>query len=161
APPPAPAPGVPTAIAPANGAAGVAVTTALSWSASGATTYDVTFGATNPPTTLIGGLVTATYTPAALADGTTYYWQVVPRNAAGATTGPIWSFSTAITAPATPTVVSPADQATGVAVNTSVAWSASGATSYDIKFGATNPPPSAATGLVAAGYTPTGLTNGT
>ena len=51
----------------------------LTWSATGATSYDVTIGTTNPPTTGVSGLTSGSYTPA-LAAGTTYYWQVVARN---------------------------------------------------------------------------------
>jgi len=69
----------------------------LSWSDGGGmpTSYDVYLGTVNPPTTLVADDITTTsYTPT-LAPETTYYWQVIPRNANGeAENCPVWSFST-------------------------------------------------------------------
>ena len=48
-PPPTSAPGTPTSPSPTNGATGVSATPTLTWSASGATSYDVRFGTANPP----------------------------------------------------------------------------------------------------------------
>ena len=69
----------------------------LQWSA--ATTggipssYDVYFGTTDPPDFAVNQTGT-TYTPT-LAAGSTYYWQIVPRNGTGpAENCPVWSFST-------------------------------------------------------------------
>lgn len=69
----------------------------LQWSA--ATTggipgsYDVYFGTTDPPDFAVNQTGT-TYTPT-LAAGTTYYWQIVPRNGTGpAENCPVWSFTT-------------------------------------------------------------------
>lgn len=86
------APGSPT---PASGASSVSLTPTLSWSASGATSYVVRFGTSNPPPQVVSGVTTPTYTPAALTAGRTYYWQVVAANAGGSATGPVWSFTTA------------------------------------------------------------------
>src|SRR5262249_49756454 len=63
----------------------------------GAATYDVAFGASSPPPQVATNQSAASFTPNGLAAGTTYYWQIVARNAAGSTTGPVWSFSTAST----------------------------------------------------------------
>src|SRR4029079_2271535 len=49
--------------------------------------------------------------------------------------------------PATPGSPTPGDRATGVAANSSLSWSATGATSYDVSFGTANPPPQVATNL--------------
>ena len=57
------------------------------WTAPGATSYDVSFGTTNPPPLVVSGSSSASYTPPALTNATTYFWQVVARNSAGATTG--------------------------------------------------------------------------
>jgi len=135
------------------------VNTPLSWSAPGATTYDVNFGTTNPPPPAASGLAAPTYTPATLINNTTYFWQVVARNAGGATAGPVWSFTTIVAPPTTPTVVAPANSSTGIATNASLAWSANGATRFDVNFGTTNPPPAAATGLAAPSYTPVAALN--
>jgi hypothetical protein len=87
---------------PADGATGVNYTgsgavSSVSWDAvSGATLYDVYFGAGSLP-----GSPTATdvntYSTGSLSAGTTYYWKVVPKNECGAATGtPVeWTFTTA------------------------------------------------------------------
>jgi hypothetical protein len=92
--PPAP-PSAPTSPIPANAASGVSATPTLTWSAAAATSYDVLFGASYPPPTVAVNQSNASYAPATLTAGTTYYWQIVARNAGGATAGPIWSFTTA------------------------------------------------------------------
>src|SRR6185295_9449965 len=46
------APSAPTSPGPANGSSGVSVAPTLTWSAPGATAYDVQFGASNPPPTV-------------------------------------------------------------------------------------------------------------
>ncbi len=79
-PPPTSAPGTPTSPSPANGATGVSATPTLTWSASGATSYDVRFGTANPPPQVATGQTSASYAPASLAANTTYYWQVVAKN---------------------------------------------------------------------------------
>lgn len=91
------------------------------------------------PTTLNSiGTVPATATFPIAVNGffynTTYYWQIVPSNTAGAATNnPIWSFTTemgAISAPADATTPTPADMATNVVIDTAnndavaFAWSA-------------------------------------
>jgi hypothetical protein len=77
-------PGVPGTPSPMDAATGVATSTTLAWSATGATTYDLAFGTANPPATITTGLSTAGYAPA-LAGSITYYWQVLARNASGLT----------------------------------------------------------------------------
>ena len=49
-------------------------------SSSGATTFDVQFGTTNPPPQVSAGRTTTTFAPGALANATTYYWRIVARN---------------------------------------------------------------------------------
>lgn len=69
----------------------------LSWADGGGmpSSYDLLLDTVNPPVAMVGDdLTTTTFTPT-LAAGTTYYWQVIPRNANGeAVDCPIWSFST-------------------------------------------------------------------
>jgi hypothetical protein len=155
-------PGAPASPSPANGATGVSTTPALTWSASGATTYDVLLGTSNPPPSVSSGQSGASYTPSALTASTTYFWQVIAHNAAGATEGPVWTFTTQAPAPpATPSSPGPANSATGVSTTPTLTWSASGATSYDVKFGITNPPPTASAGQAAASYTTPALSNST
>mgnify|MGYP002638767752 FL=1 len=85
--------------APADEATGVGLAQVLSWGASfGADGYDFNFGTDNPPTNImnasdLGDVLT--YTPAALAYNTTYYWSVTPYNSYGDATGVVvWSFTT-------------------------------------------------------------------
>ena len=86
------APGLP---APAHAATGIGQGPSLTWSAAGATSYDVRFGAANPPPTAATWLTAPVFAPPALATGTTYYWQVIARSGSAAATGPVWSFTTA------------------------------------------------------------------
>jgi len=103
-------PGTPGSPSPTDGTPGVSSTPTLSWNASGATSYDVQFGAANPPPQVATGQTTGSYTPAPLAPATTYYWQITARNSDGAATGPIWSFTTlSATSDATDIVVFAAD----------------------------------------------------
>jgi hypothetical protein len=90
-------PGAPTAPGPTSGATGVATTPTLTWSASGATSYDVRFGTASSPPLVSSGQSGATYSPGGLAGGTKYFWQIVARNAAGTTSGAVWSFTTTTT----------------------------------------------------------------
>jgi regulation of enolase protein 1 (concanavalin A-like superfamily) len=94
----APAPAAPGSPSPASGATGVGTTPTLTWS-SGAVSYDVSFGTTNPPPAVSMGQSAASYTPPKLVSGTQYFWQVVAHNSAGTTSGPVWSFTTAAAVP--------------------------------------------------------------
>jgi len=155
------APGAPGLPNPANGATGVGINPTLTWTASAATSYDVRFGTSNPPPPVVSGVSTASYTPAVLTNGTTYFWQVISRNATDSATGPVWSFTTAVAAPETPSSPSPAHGATGVATNATLTWTSSGATTYDVLFGTTDPPAQVASGISTPSYTPAGLVAGT
>ena len=56
--------------------------------------------------------------------------------------------------PMTPTSPTPSGGATGVSTTASLTWSAVGATSHDVSFGTTNPPPQVASGQTASTYRP-------
>jgi len=80
---------------PTNGQTNIcpSATQTLSWPVSaGATSYDVYFGTNaNPP--FVGNTVATSFV-ASTPTTATYYWQIRPRNAAGATAGcNIWSFT--------------------------------------------------------------------
>src|SRR5262249_31558307 len=111
-------PGAPTSPAPANGATGIATGQLLSWTAAGATGFDVRLGTTTTPSLV--ATVTAPSYAASLAAGTTYYWQIVARNAAGTTAGPVWTFATASATP-TPSIgnLSPTSGPVGTVVTIS------------------------------------------
>ncbi|HCY42053.1 MAG TPA: hypothetical protein DHV48_11970, partial [Prolixibacteraceae bacterium] len=88
---------------PADGISGVTyegsgAVSSVSWSAvSGATSYEVYFGAgVLPGSPTATNVVTNSYSTGALSGGTTYHWKVVPKNDCGATTGiPVeWTFTT-------------------------------------------------------------------
>jgi regulation of enolase protein 1 (concanavalin A-like superfamily) len=87
-------PSTPGTPSPATGATDVTTSPTLSWSSAGATSYDVKFGTANPPPQVTTGQSAASYAPATLAATTTYFWQIVAHNSAGAATGPVWSFTT-------------------------------------------------------------------
>jgi len=91
-------PGTPGSAVPANGATSVSTSPTLTWSASGATSYDVNFGTSSTPPQVTSAQAAASYTPSTLAASTTYFWQIVARNSAGTTTGPVWSFTTGTSA---------------------------------------------------------------
>jgi hypothetical protein len=148
--------------APADASNGIAIAAPLAWSATGAQTYDVKFGTTNPPALVASGVAAPSYQPAPLTNATTYFWQIVAHNAAGTSTSPVWSFTTIVSAPTSAVAASPATGATGVGITSPLTWSAaSGATSYDVSFGVTNPPPTVATGLMTTTYMPAAMTKGT
>lgn len=162
------APNAPANPSPANGATGVAPTAALGWSGSDPEndplTYEVRFGTGNLPPTVVASQSAAAYDPPGSMDAhTTYYWQIVAKDAAhpGGTPGPVWSFTTANAAPTTPSGPNPTNGASGVPVNAQVCWTAStdsdgDAVTYDVAFGTSNPPAPATTGQSAACYDPPG-----
>lgn len=83
-----------TPVMPANGSTGYTPGDPLEWnSVSGAVSYDVYFGtSSNPP--LVSNTTSLTYTPS-MADNTTYYWKIVPKNAFGSASGcSVWTFET-------------------------------------------------------------------
>ena len=76
---------------------GIGAITSLGWTnATGATSYDVYFGAGSIPSTVTANVATNVYSVGALLGSTTYYWKVVPKNGCGATTGTVinWRFTT-------------------------------------------------------------------
>ncbi|MGA2092466.1 MAG: CotH kinase family protein, partial [Sedimentisphaerales bacterium] len=127
---------------PANVATNVAVTTDLSWTpGTGATSHDVYFGTTNPPTFQGNQTTGVTFDTGTMAKGTTYYWRIDEKNAGGTTTGDVWSFTTIVAVPGQTSAPIPANGATGLSVTTDLSWTAgSGATSHDVYFDTVNPP---------------------
>jgi hypothetical protein len=125
---------------PANGAKGVPVDTALSWSPGlGAATHDVYFGTSSPPA-FIGNQAEISYDPGGLKPSTTYYWQVDEIKADGTTknTGDVWSFTTE---PGNATQPNPADGAVNVAFDKILSWSPGPtAATHDVYLGTTSPP---------------------
>ncbi len=149
-------PAQPVLLLPGNGSTGV-TTPALSWSAaSGAVSYDVYFGASSPPP-LVATTTATTYAPGPVGSGTTYYWQVVAKNAIGTMSSSVWSFTAAVAAPV---LVSPANGASDVSLSPVLMWNASaGAGSYDVYFGTQAWPPMV-TNTHSTSYAPGALSNG-
>ncbi|MHC4738140.1 MAG: CBM96 family carbohydrate-binding protein [Planctomycetota bacterium] len=135
-------PGQATNPDPPDSATNVSINADLSWIAgSGATSHDVYFGTTSPGTSQ-GNQAATTFDPGTMSNDTTYYWRIDEVNAAGTTTGLVWSFTTeaAPQPPGQATNPTPADSATDVGVNADLSWTAgSGATSHDVYFGTSSP----------------------
>ena len=99
------APAAATTPTPANNAtnvcyAGGGVVNSVSWTAvAGATSYDVYFGAGSLPGSVTSNVATNTYSTGTLSASTTYFWQVVAKNACGDAVGSAtWQFTTAASA---------------------------------------------------------------
>jgi hypothetical protein len=95
-------PAAATTPTPANNAtnvcyAGGGTVNSVSWTAvAGATSYDVYFGAGSLPGTITANVTTNTYSTGTLSASTTYFWQVVAKNACGDAVGSAtWQFTTA------------------------------------------------------------------
>ncbi|MHC4739209.1 MAG: DNRLRE domain-containing protein, partial [Planctomycetota bacterium] len=155
------APGQASSPSPSNSATGVSITADLSWSAgSDATSHDVYFGTTSPGTSQ-GNQTATTFDTGTMANDTTYYWRIDEVNAAGTTTGAVWSFTTIVAAPGQASSPSPADSATGVSITADLSWTAgSGATSHDVYFG-TSSPGAFQGNQTAATFDPGAMANGT
>lgn len=98
---PSVAPDCATLAEPANASTGIDYTgaVALSWDApttgGEVGSYDVYLDTNATPTTLLGNLNDVTIDATGLLPSTTYYWTVVPKNAAGPATGcAVFSFTT-------------------------------------------------------------------
>jgi formylglycine-generating enzyme required for sulfatase activity len=135
-------PDVPSGPTPHDGAVEVPVEAGLDWSdAAWAASYGVYFGTSDPPP-LAGSTTSSNWTPATLSHGTTYFWSIVAGNSVASTAGPVWSFTTQPDMPVEPSNPTPNDGALYVATDLGLDWSdATWATSYDVYFGTSDPPP--------------------
>ncbi|MCP3916755.1 MAG: hypothetical protein GY711_14460 [bacterium] len=91
---PPPAAGMPS---PTDGAAAIEVDASLGWAdVPAATQYDVYFGTDATPDAgeYQGAVPQASFDPGVLTLDTTYWWRIDTINAAGMTTGAVWSFTT-------------------------------------------------------------------
>ena len=72
---------------------GEATTATLSWLATGATSYNVYFGTSSSPP-FVATAISTSFSPGALAPGTTYYWRVTSTDSVSTFSSAIWKFST-------------------------------------------------------------------
>jgi hypothetical protein len=88
------APGTPVVVSPADASTVDTLAPVLAWRSLFATTYDVYFGTSNPPSLVASGQSTASYPVSALDASSSYFWKLVAHNELGTTTGPVFSFET-------------------------------------------------------------------
>jgi len=101
-------PGAASNPSPANSATDVGITTDLSWTAgSGVASHNVYFGTTSPGVSQ-GNQTATTFDTGTMVNSTVYYWRIDEVNAAGTTTGTVWSFTTAASVTLAISSVSPA-----------------------------------------------------
>jgi hypothetical protein len=124
---------------PVDGALGVDIDADLSWTAgASATSHDVYFG-TSSPGTFRGNQTATTFDPGMMAGSTTYYWRIDSVNGSGKTTGTVWSFTTVVLEATNP---SPSNGSSITNLDADLSWTAgAGATSHDVYFGTSSPPP--------------------
>jgi hypothetical protein len=142
---------------PDNGATEVPIGADLVWN-DGASqcpgltaTYDVHFGTSSPPPLDHNNGSSKSWDPGALANETTYYWQIVAKDANGSTAGPVWSFTTSAASctamPDGAALVAPGNGATSVSIDQDLVWGSGDSqcpgltATYDVHFGTSSPPP--------------------
>ncbi|RAM59306.1 hypothetical protein DS67_07245, partial [Mesotoga sp. SC_4PWA21] len=145
---------------PANGATEVQINVVLIWTAKNATVFDVYFGTDANPPLLSPNQTAMTYSPVALDPGTTYYWKVVAKDGDKQKEGPLWSFTTG-SAPSDLNYTDPANNSTDRPLGTTLNWTSTGATGYDVYFGTNATPPLVSTNQAGSSYTPGPLAPGT
>ena len=113
-----------------------------------AESFEVYFGTTNPPVTLLSTQNTLSFTTAELALNTTYYWQIKSKNTnplcsptSYSTLGSVWSFTTRNLAPGTPTITAPVCASIMALTAPTLTWTAPATTaaqgaptSYDVTY---------------------------
>src|SRR5436190_18722531 len=94
-------PSAPTLLSPSNGATNVSTSPALSWNAAtGATSYDVYLGTSNPPGLYSTNVTDTSLNVGPLTANTTYYWKVTAKNSVGSADSTLSSFTVAAILPA-------------------------------------------------------------
>jgi hypothetical protein len=138
----------------------------LSWTASsGATSYSVKRATTSggPYAAVATGLTATAFTDTAVVNGTTYFYLVSARNAAGESPDSTEASARPTAPPAVPAAPTNLTASAGDA-QASLSWTASsGASSYTVKRSTTagGPYANVATGLTTTSFTDTSVVNGT
>lgn len=136
---PAGTPDIPVLSTPADLATGVATNPTLTWLPSaGATTYTLQVSTVNNFASTVfneSGIAATSKAITGLTTSTLYYWRVSATNTNGTSNySTVFSFTTVGTPPAAPTLLTPANGATGVSLSPDLTWNASaGATSYTLQ----------------------------
>lgn len=132
-------------------------TYSLTWEGTSEKPYDLYIGTSDSPPLAKAGITTNSYN-FETSEGGLYYWylQTVDHNGI-VSKSPTWSFFVN-SKPGAPTIISPVDGATDVAVNGTVEWDAldaeGDALTFDVYFGTTNPPSLVAAGVEDYSFTP-------
>jgi uncharacterized protein (TIGR02145 family) len=139
-----PHPEIPVLSSPANNLTDVSIPSIVNWNASsGATSYTLQVSTSNSFTSFVynqNGLTGTSQQVSGLSNLTLYYWRVSATNSFGTSSwSSIWSFTTIDTAPVIPTLLSPANNATNIAISPTLSWSASsGALSNTLQVSTSN-----------------------
>ncbi|MBI3111316.1 MAG: fibronectin type III domain-containing protein [Ignavibacteriales bacterium] len=123
--PPAPEP--PLLASPSNGVSEQPTTVSLTWNPSAsATSYRLQVSTSSSFTTTIfdqEGITSTSQTVGGLANNTTHFWRVRALNAGGASDwSTVWRFTTNVSAPATPTLVSPSNGSVNQPTTPTLTW---------------------------------------
>jgi hypothetical protein len=132
-------PSAPIPVSPSHGSTGISTNPTLTWSgSSGTTSYRLQITTDSTFATIVFEIPTITTTSrqvGVLANGTTYYWRVNAKNAAGTSAwSNVWSFTTVVAAPLRPILAFPSNGATDQSTTIQLSWnSATGAETYHLQ----------------------------
>ncbi|MEQ1728409.1 MAG: M4 family metallopeptidase, partial [Vicinamibacterales bacterium] len=126
--------GLPSAsiVSPSDGATALSPSTALRWSGSEVTSYDLYLGTASPPPLAAAGLSSDSYLPV-LEPGRTYFWRLDYRGPGGFGSTVTRSFTTRV-APPPPSGLTPC-ATTGIATDVSLKWSSEAGLFHDVWIG--------------------------
>ncbi|MCK9426335.1 MAG: T9SS type A sorting domain-containing protein, partial [Ignavibacteriaceae bacterium] len=132
-------PQIPTLVVPANNAVDISIQPTLFWNTSlRATVYNLQASANIDFSTYVynqSGLTNTNQQITGLSNSTPYYWKVSATNSYGTSAySTPWSFTTLGTAPASPVLATPTNNAVDISVSPTLTWNASAtATSYTLQ----------------------------